>query len=63
MLPTSVYEPLQMRVQGLIMKEAEKPTLSDVTRRGLMRRFAPEVEACGDLLGTDLLTRWGYRDL
>ncbi len=63
MLPTSVYEPLQMRVQRLIMKDAEKPTLSAETRRELERRFAPEVEACGDLLGTDLLTRWGYRDL
>ena len=41
--------------------DAEKPRLSDETRRILRADFAPKVAALDDLLGMDLQQRWGYR--
>jgi hypothetical protein len=41
---------------------ADRPALSAETAARLRERYAPEVAAVDELLGTNLVERWGYRN-
>lgn len=60
MIPTRIYEPLQLKVQSLLMKPEKKSSLDPELERELKREFKPEVECFGELMNRDLVTLWGY---
>jgi aryl carrier-like protein len=54
--------PLLSRVLYRAFAPDEKPVMSPAAREHLRGIFAPEIERLDALLGTDLLSRWGYSE-
>lgn len=63
-LKTVVPRPIRQFITRSIYQKLAfkpKPELSDATRQKLKHRFKPHVERFSEVIGRDLVTRWGYK--
>lgn len=59
-IPKKLYRRLGKKVYRLATVEQQRKPLPEELRRALMKKYKPDVEKLGALLGRDVVTLWGY---
>ncbi|HKY60473.1 MAG TPA: hypothetical protein VJP59_05620 [Gemmatimonadota bacterium] len=58
--PSWLLDPVRRIMGKVFFEEAERPPLDPAFRRELAARFKPEVIRLSEVLGVDLVEKWGY---
>lgn len=63
LMPRPLYHRMTRFYWENLFTQGERIEISAELKRGLMKRFAPEVRFLGELLQRDLMALWGYKDI
>ena len=61
--PYTIFSELVSISKKVLLKKAKREPLDSLFRKELMKKYKIEVQKTSDLLGIDLVEKWGYNKI